>query len=143
MARDPAARVEDAEAQVVEVPQTPAGEVDLGRGILDHQRRTVDASDLGKDEPGDDGEGPGTQDGGAAVDVIAEVQQHLGDKQVRCVCMHPTDGMVRGMQARDTDQGCYGLITDLKQRGLLEDTLVIWGGEFGRTVYSQGAGGTR
>jgi hypothetical protein len=42
------------------------------------------------------------------------------------------------MQARDTDQGCYGLITDLHQRGLLEDTLVIWGGEFGRTVYSQG-----
>jgi uncharacterized protein (DUF1501 family) len=36
------------------------------------------------------------------------------------------------------DQGCYGLIQDLKQRGMLEDTLVIWGGEFGRTVYSQG-----
>jgi Protein of unknown function (DUF1501) len=42
------------------------------------------------------------------------------------------------LQANDTDQGCYGLITDLLQRGLLEDTLVIWGGEFGRTVYSQG-----
>ena len=42
------------------------------------------------------------------------------------------------MQARDTDHGCYGLITDLMQRGLLEDTLVIWAGEFGRTVYSQG-----
>jgi len=42
------------------------------------------------------------------------------------------------LQARDTDQACYGLITDLHQRGLLEDTLVIWGGEFGRTVYSQG-----
>jgi len=42
------------------------------------------------------------------------------------------------MQARDTDQGCYGLLTDLRQRGLLEDTLVIWAGEFGRTVYSQG-----
>jgi len=41
-------------------------------------------------------------DGGAAVDVIAEVQQHLGDRRVRCVCMHPTDGMVRGMAARDT-----------------------------------------
>jgi F-type H+-transporting ATPase subunit beta len=41
-------------------------------------------------------------DGGAAVDVIAEVQQHLGEKQVRCVCMHPTDGMIRGMKARDT-----------------------------------------
>jgi hypothetical protein len=42
------------------------------------------------------------------------------------------------LQARDTDQGTFGLITDLAQRGLLEDTLVIWGGEFGRTVYSQG-----
>jgi uncharacterized protein (DUF1501 family) len=37
-----------------------------------------------------------------------------------------------------TDRACYALVTDLKQRGLLEDTLVIWGGEFGRTVYSQG-----
>ena len=36
-------------------------------------------------------------------------------------------------QCRQTDQGCAALITDLKQRGLLEDTLVIWGGEFGRT----------
>jgi uncharacterized protein (DUF1501 family) len=41
-------------------------------------------------------------------------------------------------QCNDVDQGCYGLIRDLKQRGMLEDTLVIWGGEFGRTVYSQG-----
>ena len=41
-------------------------------------------------------------------------------------------------QCRDTDQPSAGLIQDLKQRGLLEDTLVIWGGEFGRTVYSQG-----
>jgi uncharacterized protein (DUF1501 family) len=42
------------------------------------------------------------------------------------------------LQCTDTDQGCYGLITDLKQRGLLDDTLVVWAGEFGRTVYSQG-----
>ncbi len=41
-------------------------------------------------------------------------------------------------QCKNTDQATAGLITDLKQRGLLEDTLVIWGGEFGRTVYSQG-----
>ena len=40
--------------------------------------------------------------------------------------------------SRDVDQGSAALITDLKQRGLLKDTLVIWGGEFGRTVYSQG-----
>lgn len=41
-------------------------------------------------------------------------------------------------QCRDVDQPCYALIQDLKQRGLLEETLVIWGGEFGRTIYSQG-----
>jgi hypothetical protein len=41
-------------------------------------------------------------------------------------------------QCRDVDQGCWGLVQDLKQRGLLEDTVVVWGGEFGRTIYSQG-----
>jgi len=41
-------------------------------------------------------------------------------------------------QCKDVDQAIYGLITDLKARGLFEDTLVIWGGEFGRTIYSQG-----
>jgi hypothetical protein len=39
---------------------------------------------------------------------------------------------------QETDRGCYALVIDLKQRGLLDDTLVIWAGEFGRTVYSQG-----
>jgi len=42
-------------------------------------------------------------------------------------------------QCKDVDQACFGLVSDLKQRGLLDDTLVIWGGEFGRTVYSQGS----
>jgi uncharacterized protein (DUF1501 family) len=41
-------------------------------------------------------------------------------------------------QCRDVDHACYGLVQDLKQRGLLDSTLVIWGGEFGRTIYSQG-----
>jgi uncharacterized protein (DUF1501 family) len=41
-------------------------------------------------------------------------------------------------QCRDTDQAAAALVTDLKQRGLLEDTLVVWGGEFGRTIYCQG-----
>jgi hypothetical protein len=41
-------------------------------------------------------------------------------------------------QCRDTDQASAALVLDLKQRGLLDDTLVIWGGEFGRTVYCQG-----
>jgi len=42
------------------------------------------------------------------------------------------------LQCRDTDQPSAALVLDLKERGLLDDTLVVWGGEFGRTVYSQG-----
>ena len=41
-------------------------------------------------------------------------------------------------QCRDVDQPCAALIEDLKQRGMFDDTLIIWGGEFGRTIYSQG-----
>jgi hypothetical protein len=50
------------------------------------------------------------------------------------------DNLPRGIQrqCRETDQACAALVTDLKQRGLLDDTLVVWGGEFGRTSYSQG-----
>ena len=44
---------------------------------------------------------------------------------------------IRG-QCKDTDQATAALVLDLKQRGLLEDTLIVWGGEFGRTIYSQG-----
>ncbi|MDP6679974.1 MAG: DUF1501 domain-containing protein, partial [Verrucomicrobiota bacterium] len=43
-------------------------------------------------------------------------------------------------QCRDTDQASAALVADLKQRGLLEDTLVIWGGEFGRMPFSEGKG---
>ncbi|MGB6045059.1 MAG: DUF1501 domain-containing protein, partial [Pirellulales bacterium] len=41
-------------------------------------------------------------------------------------------------QCRDVDQPCWALVQDLKARGLLDDTLVVWGGEFGRTIYCQG-----
>jgi uncharacterized protein (DUF1501 family) len=52
--------------------------------------------------------------------------QHLNlDRELRAQC-------------RDTDQASAALVHDLARRGLLEDTLVVWGGEFGRTVYSQG-----
>jgi len=46
-------------------------------------------------------------------------------------------GQIRS-QCHDTDQPSAALVKDLKQRGLLDDTLIIWGGEFGRTIYSQG-----
>ena len=42
------------------------------------------------------------------------------------------------LQCGDIDQPTAALLTDLKQRGLLDDTLIVWGGEFGRTIYSQG-----
>jgi len=45
--------------------------------------------------------------------------------------------LIRG-QCKSIDQPAAGLIQDLKQRGMLDDTLVVWGGEFGRTIYSQG-----
>ncbi|MEZ5940756.1 MAG: DUF1501 domain-containing protein [Planctomycetaceae bacterium] len=45
--------------------------------------------------------------------------------------------LIRG-QCESIDNACAGLIQDLKQRGMFEDTLVVWGGEFGRTIYSQG-----
>ncbi len=48
------------------------------------------------------------------------------------------EGMKSG--AKDVDQATAALITDLKQRGLLDDTLILWGGEFGRTPMGQGTG---
>jgi uncharacterized protein (DUF1501 family) len=42
------------------------------------------------------------------------------------------------LQCKDIDQPAYALVQDLKNRGMLDETLVIWGGEFGRTVYCQG-----
>jgi hypothetical protein len=41
-------------------------------------------------------------------------------------------------QCKDVDRACWGLVQDLKSRGLFDETLIIWGGEFGRTIYSQG-----
>jgi hypothetical protein len=46
------------------------------------------------------------------------------------------DGLAR--QCRETDQASAALVSDLAQRGMLDDTLIVWGGEFGRTVYCQG-----
>jgi uncharacterized protein (DUF1501 family) len=71
--------------------------------------------------------------------------RRLAERNVRFVQLYHRDwdhhgGLPGGIrdQARQTDQPAAALIADLKQRGMLDDTLVIWGGEFGRTVYSQG-----
>ncbi len=88
---------------------------------------------------GPDSKNPGTF---AANCLLA---RRLAEKGVRFIQLyHPgwdqhndlPEGIQR--QAKDTDQPTAALILDLKQRGLLEDTLVIWGGEFGRTTYCQG-----
>lgn len=88
---------------------------------------------------GDDAKDPGTF---AANCLMA---RKLLEKDVKFVQLYHQDwdhhgGLPEGIktQCKKVDQGCGALITDLKRRGLLEDTLVIWGGEFGRTVYSQG-----
>jgi len=48
-----------------------------------------------------------------------------------------------GRMCRDTDRACAALIKDLKRRGLLDSTLVVWGGEFGRTPMNEGRNGSR
>ncbi|MBT7919592.1 MAG: DUF1501 domain-containing protein [Planctomycetaceae bacterium] len=71
--------------------------------------------------------------------------RRLAERGVRFIQLyHPGwdqhGGLVGGLrgQAKETDQASAALVVDLKQRGLLEDTIVIWGGEFGRTNYCQG-----
>jgi len=51
---------------------------------------------------------------------------------------HVAIGQQLPAQCKDVDQASAALVKDLKDRGMLDETLVIWGGEFGRTVYSQG-----
>ncbi|PAY15284.1 sulfatase [Rhodopirellula sp. SM50] len=109
------------------------------------QSSIPDATNL-SDEPestfklyGDDAKNPGTF---AANCVLA---RRLAERGVRFIQLyHPGwdhhGGIQNGLprQCRETDQPSAALLADLKQRGMLEDTLVIWGGEFGRTNYCQG-----
>lgn len=88
---------------------------------------------------GEDSKTPGTY---AANCLLA---RRLVEKGVRFVQLYHQGWDQHGnlpnairKQCEETDQATAALIKDLKQRGLLEDTLVIWGGEFGRTSYSQG-----
>jgi hypothetical protein len=88
---------------------------------------------------GEDVKKPGTY---AANCLLA---RKLAEKDVKFIQLYHTgwdhhDGLPGGIkrQAEDTDQATAALLKDLKQRGLLEDTLVVWGGEFGRTSFSQG-----
>ncbi len=93
---------------------------------------------------GEDARKPGTY---AANCLVA---RRLAERGVRFIQLyHPgwdQHGGLRGglsNQCRETDQASAALVRDLKDRGLLEDTLVIWGGEFGRTNYCQGKLGAK
>ncbi|MFM1821860.1 MAG: hypothetical protein RI967_126, partial [Planctomycetota bacterium] len=88
--------------------------------------------------------GPGSRDPGtfAANCLLA---RRLVERGVRFVQLFHQGwdqhgGLPGGItrQCAQTDQASAALVTDLKRRGLLEDTLVVWGGEFGRTAYCQG-----
>ena len=102
-------------------------------------------TDLGKEPDstfklyGEDARKPGTF---AANCLLA---RRLAEQDVRFIQLyHPGwdqhGGLPGGIsrQCKETDQASAALVTDLKDRGMLEDTLVIWGGEFGRTNYCQG-----
>ena len=103
--------------------------------VMDTSREPDEVFDL----YGPDAKKPGTF---AANCLLA---RRLAERNVRFVQLyHPGwdhhGGLPGGIrrQAADIDRACYGLVQDLKRTGLLADTLVVWGGEFGRTNYSQG-----
>jgi hypothetical protein len=88
---------------------------------------------------GEDARKPGTF---AANCVLA---RRLAERGVRFIQLYHRDwdhhgGLPEALpkRCRDVDQASAALVTDLAQRGMLDDTLVLWGGEFGRTVYCQG-----
>jgi hypothetical protein len=88
---------------------------------------------------GDEAKKPGT------FANTALLARRMVERGVRFVQIYhnnwDTHGNVAGrlpMQCKDVDQPCHALIEDLKQRGMFDETLVVWGGEFGRTIYSQG-----
>jgi len=85
-------------------------------------------------------------DGSFASDCL--LARRLAERGVRFIQLYHRDwdhhaGVRQGIQlkAQEVDRSTAALIRDLKQRGMLDDTLVIWGGEFGRTPMSQGSGG--
>jgi len=91
----------------------------------------------------------GAKPGKASFANNCLLARRLVERGVRMIQLYDSDwdhhnSLPRRLAAKckDVDQAAAGLITDLKQRGLLEDTLVIWGGEFGRTPLRQGISGT-
>jgi hypothetical protein len=88
--------------------------------------------------------GPDAKKPGSFANTVLTARR-LVEKGVRFVQIYHNNwdhhGNLAGRmpdQCRDVDRPCWGLIQDLKRKGLFDSTLVIWGGEFGRTIYSQG-----
>jgi len=89
----------------------------------------------------------GTAGGDGTFAANCLLARRLAERGVRFIQLYHRDwdmhgALKRDMQvnAKEVDQACAALLTDLKQRGMLEDTLVVWGGEFGRTPMAQGDG---
>ena len=99
--------------------------------LMDFSQETQETLDLYGAKPGD---------AKAAFANNCLLARRLAERGVRFIQVYhagwdhhsDVEGGVRG-QAKQTDQACAALIQDLKQQGLLDDTLVVWGGEFGRT----------
>ncbi len=145
-------RMLDGVAQLNQMAAQSFGDPEINTRIAQYemayrmQASVPDLMDLSKESPqtfesyGPDSRKPGTF---AANCLLA---RRLVERGVRFVQLFHRGWDQHGNlpkqiagQCRDTDQPSAALIKDLKQRGLLDDTLVIWGGEFGRTVYSRGA----
>ncbi|MFL5339142.1 MAG: DUF1501 domain-containing protein [Gemmataceae bacterium] len=89
----------------------------------------------------------GTKGGDGSFAANCLLARRLAERGVRFIQLYHRDWDHHGgikndiaVVAKEVDRACYALITDLKQRGLLKDTLVVWGGEFGRTPMAQGNG---
>jgi len=99
--------------------------------LMNFSQETQETLDLYGAKPGD---------GKAAFANNCLLARRMAERGVRFIQVYHSgwdhhsnvEGGVRG-QAKQTDQACAALLEDLKQRGLLDDTLVVWGGEFGRT----------
>ncbi len=90
----------------------------------------------------------GCQPGDGSFASNCLLARRLAEQGVRFIQLYHKDwdhhgGVKEGvaLKAKEIDQACMALITDLKQRGMLDDTLIVWAGEFGRTPMSQGGSG--
>ena len=142
----------DGLAQLNEIQYADVGDPEITARIAQYelafrmQTSVPELMDLSKETAhtfemyGEDSKKPGTY---SANCLLA---RRLVERGVRFIQLYHRDWDHHGglpdrmvQQCKETDQASAALIQDLKQRGLLDETLVIWGGEFGRTVYCQGA----